>query len=106
MSKQATTAGRLARPILNPTSNPVPSMPIYEYHCEPCAHTFETLVRHQADTAHCPKCGGIDLVKQFSVPAAAHTGQGQNASLPLCESGRSPGPCGPGQCRTGLCSFD
>ena len=46
-------------------------MPIYEYHCEPCEHTFETLIRGQGDTAHCPKCGGIELLKQFSVPAAA-----------------------------------
>src|SRR4051795_13321882 len=62
-------------------SCPVPGsnsrMPIYEYHCAPCRHTFETLIRGQGDPAHCPKCGGIDLTKQFSVPAAAQTGTRQ-----------------------------
>jgi putative FmdB family regulatory protein len=81
-------------------------MPIYEYRCAPCEHTFETLIRGQGDTAHCPKCGGIDLTKQLSVPAAAQSpstsGQG---SLPVCEAGADFG-CGQGQCGTGMCSFD
>lgn len=79
-------------------------MPIYEYRCAPCQHTFETLIRGQGDTAHCPKCGGIDLVKMFSVPAAAQTGSSQG-SLPICETGGNLG-CGPGHCATGMCSFD
>jgi putative FmdB family regulatory protein len=80
-------------------------MPIYEYRCEPCDHVFETLVRGRGDTPHCPKCGGVELAKQFSVPAAAQAG-GRGSSLPVCESVGSPTACGPGQCRTGLCSFD
>jgi putative FmdB family regulatory protein len=80
-------------------------MPIYEYRCEPCDHTFETLVRGQGDVPHCPQCGGIDLAKQFSVPAAAQTG-GRSASLPVCETASNPYACGPGQCRSGMCSFD
>ena len=79
-------------------------MPIYEYRCTPCQHTFETLVRGQGDAAHCPKCGGIDLDKLFSVPAAAQTGSGQG-SLPVCEAGGAP-VCGQGRCGTGMCSFD
>jgi putative FmdB family regulatory protein len=75
-------------------------MPIYEYRCEPCEHTFETLVRGQSDVPRCPRCSGIDLARQFSVPAAAQTG-GARSSLPV-----SNGPCGPGNCRTGMCSFD
>jgi putative FmdB family regulatory protein len=81
-------------------------MPIYEYHCAPCQHTFETLIRGPGDTAHCPKCGGIELLKQFSVPAAAQTGSNpRQGSLPVCETGGNFG-CGQGQCATGMCSFD
>ena len=81
-------------------------MPIYEYHCAPCEHTFETLIRSQGDVAHCPKCGGVELVKQFSVPAAAHSGSPANSSLPVCETGAQSHGCGPGFCRSGMCSFD
>ena len=80
-------------------------MPIYEYRCEPCQHSFETLIRGQGDRAHCPKCGGIDLAKQFSVPAAAQTGTSQGSSLPVCETGGNLG-CGQGPCASGMCSFD
>jgi putative FmdB family regulatory protein len=81
-------------------------MPIYEYRCAPCRHTFETLIRGQGDTAHCPKCGGIELVKQFSVPAAAQTGgRSTPGSLPVCDTGADYG-CGQGRCATGMCSFD
>lgn len=79
-------------------------MPIFEYRCEPCGHGFETLIRRPEDVAHCPRCGGIDLVKEFSVPAAAQTGQG--SSLPIGQPSSESGGCGPGHCRTGLCSFD
>ena len=77
-------------------------MPIYEYRCAPCDHTFETLVRSSGDVPRCPSCGNVDLAKQFSVPAAAQTG----ASLPVCGAGPKDLGCGPGQCRTGMCSFD
>ena len=80
-------------------------MPIYEYHCTPCDHTFETLVRRPTDTPHCPQCGGDALTKQFSVPAAAHTGAAGSA-LPVCDSGAKDFGCEAGQCRTGPCAFD
>lgn len=82
-------------------------MPIYEYHCEPCDRTFETLVRSSSDVPHCPSCGNLDLAKQFSVPAAAKVG-GASGSLPVCaDVGPSPmGGCGAGGCRSGMCSFD
>jgi putative FmdB family regulatory protein len=82
-------------------------MPIYEYHCEPCAHTFETLVRGAGDAPHCPRCGGIDhLVKQFSVPAAAQSSQGRTSSLPVCDTGGNSVGCGSGPCRSGMCGLD
>ena len=79
-------------------------MPIYEYRCEPCNHTFETLVRSAGDAAHCPNCGNADVDKQFSVPAAAQTGGGSSSSLPVCDSGAGTFGCGGGRCATGLCS--
>jgi putative FmdB family regulatory protein len=81
-------------------------MPIYEYRCPPCDHAFETLIRGQGDVAHCPKCGGVELVKQLSVPAPAQTGGGLGSSLPVCETGAKNFGCGPGSCRSGMCSFD
>ena len=80
-------------------------MPIYEYHCEPCDHAFETLVRSSSDVPHCPKCGEVEhLTKQFSVPAAAHSA-GKSSSLPVCDTGSygcgGPGPCGSGMCGMG-----
>ena len=82
-------------------------MPIYEYRCEPCNHTFETLVRGRGEAAHCPRCGGIELVKQFSVPAAAQSGRSAGSSLPVCESGGGGFGCGgPGPCGSGMCGLD
>jgi putative FmdB family regulatory protein len=81
-------------------------MPIYEYHCEPCDYTFETLVRTASDVPHCPQCGGVELTKQFSVPAAAQSGGKASSALPVCESSGNAQGCGPGFCRTGMCSFD
>ena len=59
-------------------------MPLYEYQCEPCDHTFETLIRGSGDVAHCPKCGSVEVAKLLSVPAAAHTGQ--RPALASCRS--------------------
>lgn len=81
-------------------------MPLYEYHCEPCDHTFETLVRSSSDVPRCPRCGASDhLAKLLSVPAAAHTG-GKSSDLPMC--GPSPsfgGGCGAPQCGGGMCGM-
>ena len=79
-------------------------MPIYEYRCEPCESTFETLVRTDHDVPHCPSCGGIDLAKQFSVPAAAKTGGAAgSSSLSMSDSGPM---CGMGGCGGGMCGME
>ena len=81
-------------------------MPIYEYHCEPCDHTFETLIRREGDVAHCPRCGNNDLAKQFSVPAAAQSHSG-GTSLPVCAEASGPSyGCGRPECGSGSCAFE
>lgn len=80
-------------------------MPIYEYHCEPCDHTFETLIRGASDVARCPRCGNVHVAKQFSVPAAAQTGR--PGGLPICgETGAPAMGCGRPQCGGGTCGLN
>jgi len=76
-------------------------MPIYEYICDDCRSDFELLVRSDEDPT-CPTCGGENLCKQFSVPAA-HTADSQ--SLPVCGA-PAPGACGMPDCRSGRCPLD
>jgi putative FmdB family regulatory protein len=80
-------------------------MPIYEYRCAPCDHTFETLIRSSADVARCPRCGNIELAKQFSVPAAAQSGRSASGALPVCGDAGPRVGCGGGHCASGLCDM-
>jgi putative FmdB family regulatory protein len=51
-------------------------MPLYEYICERCGATTETLQRHgDPPPAECPKCGG-PLRKKMSAPAFQFKGSG------------------------------
>ena len=77
-------------------------MPIYEYHCEPCNHTFETLIRGNETIAQCPECGGVEVAKLLSVPAAAQTGNGRAGELPI--GGKPSFGCGRPQCASGMCA--
>jgi putative FmdB family regulatory protein len=80
-------------------------MPLYEYHCEPCDHTFETLIRSSGDVARCPRCSSLEVSRQLSVPAAAQTGRGRVGGLPV--AGENGGPsfgCGRPQCGSGRCA--
>ncbi len=43
-------------------------MPIYDYSCRGCGHTFEALVRGTTQPS-CPACKGQDLERHFSLPA-------------------------------------
>jgi len=81
-------------------------MPLYEYHCEPCDQTFETLIRSAGDLAHCPRCGSVEVEKLLSVPAAAQTGRGRSGLLPIQgETGGGPSfGCGRPQCGWGMCA--
>lgn len=44
-------------------------MPIHDYQCPDCGHSFEKLVDQGTQKAECPKCGAL-ANKQISVPAA------------------------------------
>jgi putative FmdB family regulatory protein len=43
-------------------------MPMFEYTCRACGHSFEALVRGE-DKPVCAACHSNDLEKQFSLPA-------------------------------------
>ncbi len=44
-------------------------MPIYDFRCPHCDRTFELLVG-LSEKPFCPECGGDNLQKQVSLPAA------------------------------------
>ena len=66
-------------------------MPLYEYTCQECEHTFETLVLN-GEEVECPDCNSSKLERLFSVPAKPAQ------SLPTRCDPKAP-PCGPGCCR-------
>ena len=69
-------------------------MPIYEYQCKKCGHSFDHLARTLADIAQkCPKCGARNPVKQLSMFNASVAGGSNGASCPT------------GTCPTGTCSL-
>lgn len=68
-------------------------MPLYEYACRKCEHTFTELV-YDGDTVECPECAGRDLEQLLSVPARPQTG----AALPMACNTPGP-PCGAPWCQ-------
>jgi len=73
-------------------------MPLYEYACQDCRHTFETLV-FDGDTVECPECESTRLERLLSVPGKPQVG---GASFPMACGDPSLPPCGaPGCRRTG-----
>ncbi|HEY1381076.1 MAG TPA: zinc ribbon domain-containing protein [Gemmataceae bacterium] len=68
-------------------------MPLYEYECRTCKHTFEELVFGD-EAVTCPACQGRKLERLISVPARPQSDGGGPPTA--C---RSDGPsCGP-RCR-------
>lgn len=73
-------------------------MPMFEFECPACEHTFEELVRTNQMPA-CPTCGTSDIRKLLSAPAVRSSGA---KSLPVLGSSCPPPSvhsCGPGCCR-------
>lgn len=71
-------------------------MPIYEYACQDCGQSFETLVR-SGTTPECPGCHSTHLDKQLSVFATSGSTT-EAAPLPMGPCGTCGHPDGPGSC--------
>jgi putative FmdB family regulatory protein len=48
-------------------------MPIFEYRCEECGHSFEAILFGE-QTPECPKCHTAKLEKQLSIFAVSKSG--------------------------------
>ncbi len=56
-------------------------MPIYDYQCQSCGHTFDVLQRMSEDLLKdCPECGKAELKKLVSTPKIHFKGKGWNAT--------------------------
>ncbi|MFN2286715.1 MAG: zinc ribbon domain-containing protein [Chromatocurvus sp.] len=75
-------------------------MPLYDYRCERCTSTFETLHALTAPAPACPECGGSSAKVFFSTPAVHGTmTQGREQAVqslqPRTSTGHRHGPgCG------------
>ena len=47
-----------AQPERNETGRRQPPMPLYDYACQKCEHTFEALVFEDEASVECPECHG------------------------------------------------
>ena len=71
-------------------------MPIFEYVCKECQHSFEALV-YGKEKAACPKCESKKLEPKLSVFAvSAKSGRAMPLAGPCgsCGDPRGPGACG------------
>ena len=75
-------------------------MPIFEYVCGKCTHSFETLVQGSKVPA-CPSCGSRELEKQFSAFAVAGQSQRLAAREPVGACSTCGDPRGAGACSMG-----
>jgi putative FmdB family regulatory protein len=69
-------------------------MPLYEYTCKKCSHSFEALV-FDGESVSCPECESVQIQRLLSVPAQPRT---DAPSLSMSCPKDLP-PCGPGCCR-------
>jgi putative FmdB family regulatory protein len=72
-------------------------MPIYEYACRKCDHTFEALVQN-GEAVACPSCQAKELERLLSLPARPAHDVGRDLSPCMADPGLP--PCGP-MCRRG-----
>lgn len=71
-------------------------MPIYEFNCDKCKHTFDELVAVGA-VAPCPKCGSAKVHRAVSAPAC-HSATGVQAQGYAPPAMGRTGGCGSGSC--------
>lgn len=69
-------------------------MPLYEFACPKCKHTFEELV-FNGEAVECPHCHTPKVERLLSVPARPKV---VSRSLPMSCDPKAP-PCGPGCCK-------
>lgn len=70
-------------------------MPLYEYTCRSCKHTFEALVTARTTAAvKCPACAGADFDQLIGLPGPGRVTEGRAATN--CR-GDGP-PCGAPLC--------
>jgi putative FmdB family regulatory protein len=67
-------------------------MPLFDYACRECQHTFEALV-FNGEKVECPECHAQRVERQLSLPARP-----KSVDLPQACDPKLP-PCGPGCCR-------
>lgn len=74
-------------------------MPIYEFICKPCDHVFEELFASSTEKRKvlCPRCGGRDVARKFSVFGTRSGGDGGGFS-------GSVGSGGCGSCTKSSCA--
>jgi len=79
-------------------------MPIYEYRCVECDHSFEAFVRGGGDEAECPGCHGSHLSREMSTFAArGSNGNGNAAAMSAIAGNGSAGRMTGGGCGSGGC---
>ena len=67
-------------------------MPLFEYECKKCEHTFEALV-FNGEAVECPQCQATKVERLLSVPAKP-----PESSSPSMRCNPSGPPCGRGGC--------
>jgi len=67
-------------------------MPIYEFSCRRCHHSFEELVRSAGEVVACPECASPEVQRELSVFSSPGSG-GEKAA--------AGGGCG---CTAGTCA--
>jgi len=67
-------------------------MPIYEYRCRHCDHSFEELVLSSGNAVACPACASSEVERQLSVFSSPGNRAGNGAVGGGC--GCTPSTCG------------
>lgn len=59
-------------------------MPIYEFCCQSCQHSFEELVFSRAEKVVCPKCGSGHVERALSVFSYSSGGTYHSSAASSC----------------------
>jgi putative FmdB family regulatory protein len=61
-------------------------MPIYEYRCEKCGHTFDKFVRSMSSVVEveCPECHSTDCKKAISLFGTASSSHSSSLGASSC----------------------